>query len=129
MKTDLILKFKQNLFSKVIWSSTFKHHLVECALYSTQCRQCAKVVAIRLLMSTFVTQVLYLQIFYSPQYSWFTYFFLWDSFYGTILTACIKWTWQEWIARSAINHSPKLHVYIWFRRTYIVYLLPHFSCI
>ncbi len=24
MKTDLILKFKQNLFSKVIWSSTFK---------------------------------------------------------------------------------------------------------
>ncbi len=23
MKTDLILKFKQNLFSKVIWSSTF----------------------------------------------------------------------------------------------------------
>ncbi len=24
MKTDLVLKFKQNLFSKVIWSSTFK---------------------------------------------------------------------------------------------------------
>ncbi len=24
MKTDLILKLKQNLFSKVIWSSTFK---------------------------------------------------------------------------------------------------------
>ncbi len=24
MKTDLSLKFKQNLFSKVIWSSTFK---------------------------------------------------------------------------------------------------------
>ncbi len=24
MKSDLILKFKQNLFSKVIWSSTFK---------------------------------------------------------------------------------------------------------
>ncbi len=28
MKTDLILKFKQNLFSKVIWSSTFKVHCV-----------------------------------------------------------------------------------------------------
>ncbi len=24
MKTDLILKFKQNVFSKVIWSCTFK---------------------------------------------------------------------------------------------------------
>ncbi len=26
MKSDLILKFKQNLFSKVIWSSTFKDY-------------------------------------------------------------------------------------------------------
>ena len=25
MKTDLVLKFKQNLFSKVIWSSTFNY--------------------------------------------------------------------------------------------------------
>ncbi len=28
MKTDLILKFKQNLFSKVIWSSTFKSYFI-----------------------------------------------------------------------------------------------------
>ncbi len=29
MKTDIILKFIQNLFSKVIWSSTFKFDFYE----------------------------------------------------------------------------------------------------
>ncbi len=29
MKTDLILKFKQNLFSKVIWSSTFNNSITD----------------------------------------------------------------------------------------------------
>ncbi len=33
MKTDLILKFKQNLFSKVIWSSTFNGN----SIYLLQC--------------------------------------------------------------------------------------------
>ena len=37
MKTDLILEFKQNLFSKVIWSSTFK-----CAIIITFPKRCLK---------------------------------------------------------------------------------------
>ncbi len=58
MKTDLILNFKQNLFSKVIWSSTFK---CDCIFY-TEIMWYLK--AVKLIVINKI------QIFKVPNYIW-----------------------------------------------------------
>ncbi len=39
MKTDLMLKFKQNIFSKVIWSSTFKYQCTVAIHTTDKCKR------------------------------------------------------------------------------------------
>ncbi len=57
MKTDFLLKFKQNLFSKVIWSGTFKPKYVVHMTVTVHCDYSINYDKAKAVFKSFLTQL------------------------------------------------------------------------